>query len=99
MQQGDLLDISIFYFYVLHHLIHKIIYNFKLLVYAWYLDDGAVGGDLVEVAKTIDIIRGMSPRLGLKINIRKTKKFWPLCDGSKHCGGCLLRTFGYKCCG
>ncbi|MCI56727.1 hypothetical protein A2U01_0077978, partial [Trifolium medium] len=39
VQQGDPLGTLIFAL-VLHHLIHKIRDNCKLLLHAWYLDDG-----------------------------------------------------------
>lgn len=33
--------------------------------------------------KSLDIIRKTCPGLGLELNIRMTKIFWPSCDGSK----------------
>ncbi|GJX42181.1 hypothetical protein Tco_0257171 [Tanacetum coccineum] len=44
---------------VLHPLVHKIRDNCKLLLYAWYLDDGTVIGDSEEVARV--------PSLGVKL--------------------------------
>jgi len=72
---------------VLHPLIHQVRDSCKLLLHAWYLDDGTLVGDSEEVAKALDIIRVVGPKLGLELNIRKTEIFWPSCDGNKHRGG------------
>ncbi|KAK2443362.1 hypothetical protein QL285_014474 [Trifolium repens] len=61
----------------------EIIDKCKLLLHAWYLDDGTIIGDLEEVAKSLDIISEAGPGLGLHLNIRKTEIFWPSCDGRK----------------
>ncbi|KAK2400724.1 hypothetical protein QL285_050395 [Trifolium repens] len=82
VQQGDPLG-SLLFAPVLHPLIHKIIDNCKLLLHAWYLDDGTIVGDSREVAKALDIIRETCPGLGLDLNIRKTGIFKPSCDGNK----------------
>ncbi|GJT54578.1 hypothetical protein Tco_0989632, partial [Tanacetum coccineum] len=55
----------------------------KLLLHAWYLDDGTVIGDSEEVARVLDIIKVSGPGLGLELNIKKTKIFWPSCNGMK----------------
>ncbi|GJV68014.1 putative reverse transcriptase domain-containing protein [Tanacetum coccineum] len=68
---------------VLHPLVHKIRDNCKLLLHAWYLDDGTVIGDSEEVSKVLDIIKVSGPGLGLELNIKKTKIFWPSCNGIK----------------
>nr|GEU46021.1 putative reverse transcriptase domain-containing protein [Tanacetum cinerariifolium] len=68
---------------LLHPLLHKIKDNCKLLLHAWYLDDGMVIGDSEEVARVLDIIKLSGPDLGLELNIKKTKIFWPLCNDMK----------------
>nr|GEV96092.1 hypothetical protein [Tanacetum cinerariifolium] len=50
VQQGDPLRPLLFAL-ILHPLLHKIIDSCKLLLYAWYLDDGTVIGDSEEVAR------------------------------------------------
>ncbi|GKE19027.1 hypothetical protein Tco_1426604 [Tanacetum coccineum] len=46
---------------ILYPLLHKIKDNCKLLLHAWYLDDGTVIGDSEEVAKVLDIIKVSGP--------------------------------------
>jgi len=86
VQQGDPLGPLLFAL-VLHPLIHQISDSCKLLLHAWYLDDGTLVGDSEKVAKALDIIQVFGPQLGLELNIRKTEIFWPSCDGNKHHGG------------
>jgi len=93
VQQGDPLGPLLFAL-VLHPLIHQVRDSYKLLLHAWYLDDGNLVGDSEEVAKALDIIQVVGPELGLELNIRKTEIFWPSCDGNKHCGGLFPAEIG-----
>ncbi|GJV15798.1 putative reverse transcriptase domain-containing protein [Tanacetum coccineum] len=82
-RQGDSLGPFLFSL-VLHLLVHNIRDSCKLLLHAWYLDDGTVIGDSEEeVAWVLDIINVSGPGLGLELNIKKTKIFWPSCNGVK----------------
>ncbi|GKC56996.1 putative reverse transcriptase domain-containing protein [Tanacetum coccineum] len=82
VQQGGPLGPLLFAL-ILHPLLHKIKDICKLLLHAWYLDDGTTIGDSEEVAKVLDIIKVSGPGLGLELNIKKTKIFWPSCNGMK----------------
>ncbi|GKD43639.1 putative reverse transcriptase domain-containing protein [Tanacetum coccineum] len=75
VQQGDPLGPFLFAL-ILHPLLHKIKDSCKLLLHAWYLDDGKILGDSEEVARVLDIIMVSGPGLGLELNIKKTEIFW-----------------------
>jgi len=83
VQQGGPLGPLLFSL-VLHPLIPQIRDSCKLLLHAWYLDDGTLVGDSGVVAKALDIIRVFGPEFGLVLNICKTEIFWPSCDGNQH---------------
>ncbi|GKC24650.1 hypothetical protein Tco_1026800, partial [Tanacetum coccineum] len=55
----------------------------KLLLHAWYLNDGTVIGDSEEVVRVLEITKVSGPGLGLELNIKKTEIFWTLCNGMK----------------
>ncbi|GJY28842.1 hypothetical protein Tco_0404609 [Tanacetum coccineum] len=55
-EQGDPLGPLLFAL-ILHPLLHKIKDSCKLLLHAWYLDDGTVIGDSEEVVRVLDIIK------------------------------------------
>ncbi|GJY61327.1 putative reverse transcriptase domain-containing protein [Tanacetum coccineum] len=82
VQQGDPLGPFLFAL-ILHPLLHKIKDSCKLLLHAWYLDDGTIIGDSEEVSRVLDIIKVSGPDLGLELNIKKTEIFWPSCNGMK----------------
>ncbi|GJR53720.1 putative reverse transcriptase domain-containing protein [Tanacetum coccineum] len=69
VKQGDPLGPLLFAL-ILHPLLHKIKDSCKLLLHAWYLDDRTIIGDLKEVARVLDIIKGLSslgPSSGVKL--------------------------------
>nr|GEV00235.1 ribonuclease H-like domain, reverse transcriptase, RNA-dependent DNA polymerase [Tanacetum cinerariifolium] len=62
----------------------------KLDLHAWYLDDGTIIEDLEEVTKVLQIIKVSGLILGLELNIKKTKIFWPSDNGTKLREGLFL---------
>ncbi|XP_026428293.1 uncharacterized protein LOC113324185 [Papaver somniferum] len=79
VQQGDTLDPLLFAL-VLHPLAEKIATNCTLYFHAWYLDDGTIAGDTMEVSKALRILQEDGPSSGLHLNIAKTELFWPSYD-------------------
>ncbi|GKA59428.1 hypothetical protein Tco_0758741 [Tanacetum coccineum] len=63
-------------------LLHDIKDNCKLILHAWYLNDGTVIGDSEEIARVLDIRKVSGPGLGLELNIKK-RVFWASCNGIK----------------
>lgn len=55
VQQGDPLGPLLFAL-TLHPQVKIIAYQWKLYLHAWYLDDGTIIGDTLEVAKALSII-------------------------------------------
>ncbi|KAL9232306.1 hypothetical protein vseg_007431 [Gypsophila vaccaria] len=76
VQQGDPLGPMLFAL-VLQPLVCKIRDSFDLTLQAWYLDDGIIVGDTVEVGRVLDLILADGPRFGLHLNVSKTELFWP----------------------
>ncbi|XP_026450840.1 uncharacterized protein LOC113350960 [Papaver somniferum] len=79
VQQGDPLGPLLFAL-TLHPLVKTIASQCKLDLHAWYLDDGTIIGDTLEVAKALSIIETEGPCRGLHLNVKKTEFFWPSTD-------------------
>lgn len=79
VQQGGPLGPLLFAL-TLHPLVNTIASRCTLDLHAWYLDDGTIIGDTLEVAKTLSIIEVEGPNRGLHLNVRKTEVFCPSID-------------------
>lgn len=88
VQQGDPLGPLLFAL-TLHPLICKIASQCSLDLNAWYLDDGTIIGDTLEVYKALHIIQNEGATKGLHLNIGKTEIFWPSTD--PQCISCEYR--------
>ncbi|XP_026396172.1 uncharacterized protein LOC113290799 [Papaver somniferum] len=79
VQLGDPLGPLLFAL-TLHPVVLSIASKCKLDLNAWYLDDGTIIGDTLEVSKALAIIQSEGVRRGLHLNITKTELFWPTPD-------------------
>lgn len=76
VQQGDPLG-PLLLSLVLHPLVHLISSQCNLDFHAWYLDDGTIAGDTMEVVKPLSLIQAEGRSRGLHLNINNTELFWP----------------------
>ncbi|XP_026403713.1 uncharacterized protein LOC113299002 [Papaver somniferum] len=79
VQQGDPLGPLLFAL-ALHPIAENITTQCSLDLHAWYLDDGTIVGDTMEVSKALKIIQTNGPARGLHVNVTKTEVFWPSLD-------------------
>lgn len=79
VQQGDPLG-PLLCSLTLRPLAIKIATQCTLDFHAWYLDDGTIAGETLEVAKALKIIQQDGPTRGLFLNVTKTEIFWPTTD-------------------
>lgn len=93
VQQGDPLGPLLFAL-ALHPLILSIKRSCKLEVMAWYLDDGSLIGDTLEVSKALKIIQDEGPVKGFHLNSSKSELFWPVVDPRSLEAGYFLADIG-----
>ena len=77
MQQGDPLG-PLFFTLVLHKVIAAIDADddcLRLILQAWYLDDGVLAGPRQAVLRALSIIEDLGPPLGIFINLSKCELF------------------------
>ncbi|XP_026397441.1 uncharacterized protein LOC113292800 isoform X1 [Papaver somniferum] len=79
VQQGDPL-VPLLFVLALHPLISQIASQCTLEFNSWYLDDGTLADDTLEVEKALKIIQNKGPKRGLYLNLSKTELFWPSPD-------------------
>ncbi|XP_026459935.1 uncharacterized protein LOC113360664 [Papaver somniferum] len=93
VQQGDPLG-PLMFTLTLHPLVKFIASQCKLDLQAWYLDNGTIIGDTLEVAKALHIIETEGPGRGLHLNVKKTEVFWPSIDPRSTADGVFPRDIG-----
>jgi ubiquitin carboxyl-terminal hydrolase 44/49 len=77
VQQGDPLG-PLLFSVVLHSLVKSIEERVPGLdVHVWYLDDGTIIGDIDLVARALDVIEEVGPKLGAHLNHGKSEIWWP----------------------
>jgi Reverse transcriptase (RNA-dependent DNA polymerase) len=79
VQQGDPLGPLLFAL-TIHPLIERLSATSQLRLNAWYLDDGTLIGDTIEVAKALRLVQEEGPSLGLHLNLSKCELYWPRVD-------------------
>ncbi|XP_026378181.1 uncharacterized protein LOC113272583 [Papaver somniferum] len=79
VQQGGPLG-PILFALTLHLLVKSVASRCKLDLHAWYLDDGSIIGDTMEVTRDLSIIESERSSRGVHLNIKKTEVFWPTLD-------------------
>ncbi|XP_026425407.1 uncharacterized protein LOC113321716 isoform X2 [Papaver somniferum] len=93
VQQGDPLGPLLFGL-ALHQIAEKIASHCTLDLHAWYLDDGTIACDTMEVSKVLKIIQSDGPSRGLHLNVTKTKIFWPSFDPRREAAGVFPPNIG-----
>ncbi|XP_026404939.1 uncharacterized protein LOC113300025 isoform X1 [Papaver somniferum] len=93
VHQGDPLGPLLFAL-ALHPLVDKITAQCELDLHAWYLDDGTIVGDTMEVSKAFKIIQEEGPSYGLHLNVLKTEIFWPSHDPRRDNDGVFPSNIG-----
>lgn len=98
VQQGDPLGTLLFAL-VLHPLVNMISSQCTLDFHTWYLTDGTVAGDTLEVAKALSIIQAEGSSRGLHLNINKTELFCPCSDPRSQAKGVFPASISRPSCG
>ncbi|XP_026384772.1 uncharacterized protein LOC113280347 [Papaver somniferum] len=93
IQQGESLGPLLFSLAV-HPIAEKIATQCNLDLNAWYLDEGTIADDTMEVAKALKIIQTNGPLRGLHLNVAKTEIFWPSFDPRRDVKGTFPTEIG-----